>query len=445
MSVTEISPNEPDVMPDYVDGKPAAAGLATAAEPARETVPPPEALPQMPPDQPPPPYMDMDALPAAVAGSEPEADNTAAIPKENTIADAERAAAETASHREGECVPNVPDVEPALISDSEAEALAAKTIVKPTADFAPPAAPWWRWHLLITVLVLGMFGVVVFSQAISAMAMAATLPLWAQYALLIPLGVSCLAVLWVGFSLFKSWLRLKAIRQIDLGALEELRKRAQTRQDGVEHFQEARTQLEAYLNAYPLAATDQLRLQQAGLAATDIEELAKARDFLLGRSQDSRTWLGEFREQFQTRQDEAAVRRVKSWAIRAAGCVIASPLPLLDAILVLGISLKMIKDLCSIYNVRSSRTGAVMLLNRAIFAAFVAGVAEDGADMAGEWAMGELSEMMGESTLNSLGAKVAGVVAPKLGEGAVNAFFIRRLGRATVRMLQPLTPHKAKR
>ena len=428
MSTTEISPNEPDVMPDYVDGKPAAATAAAAPEPARETVPPPEPLPQMPADQPPPPYMDMESRPASVP--EPEKPATAN--------------GETANHRDGECVPNVPDVEPAFISPGEAEALAAKPAEKPDPDFAPPAAPWWRWHLLATILVLGLFGVVVFSQAISALAMAATLPQWAQYALLIPLGASCLAVLWVGFSLLKSWLRLKAIRQIDLGALEELRQRAQTRQDGVEHFQEARTQLESYLNAYPLAVADILRLHQSGLAATDIEELARARDFLRGRSQDSRSWLAEFREQFQSRLDEAAARRVKAWAVRAAGCVIASPLPLLDAILVLAIALKMIKDLCSIYNVRSSRAGAFMLLNRAVFAAFVAGVAEEGADMAGEWAMGELSEMVGESTINSLGAKAAGLVAPKLGEGAVNAFFVRRLGRATIRMLQPLAPGKTK-
>ncbi len=414
-TLTEISPNEPDVSPDYVDGHPAFSPAAAVAAPEPQ----------------PPEYIDMLATPAHLdpvpaSGPAPESDP---VP--------EPAAA---SHRDGECVPNVPDIPPDVVPDAQAVVPAAPGKAEALPDFRPPSSPWLKWHLGATVLIAAALGVLVFSQAISALALAAGLPVWAQYALLIPLGVCCLAVVVVALLLVRAWLRLRAVRQVDLAALEELRARAQSRQDGVERFQDARAQLERYLGAYPLDVDGAARLAVAGLQPHEVEALARARDYLRDRSTDSRSWLADYRELFQKTQDAAAAKRVNSWSLKAAGCVIASPLPLLDSALVLGIAFKMLKDLCFIYNVRAGRSGSLVLLNRAIVAAFIAGVAEDAMDVAGGVAAEELSVMVGEGALASVGAKAAGVVAPKLGEGAVNAFFIRRLGKAAVRMLQPLRP-----
>ncbi|MDR1744982.1 MAG: YcjF family protein [Planctomycetota bacterium] len=293
-----------------------------------------------------------------------------------------------------------------------------------------------------TALVVAAFGVLIIGQAISALALAATLPVWAQYALLIPLGLCCLVLIGVCVALVRSWLRLRAIHQVDMNALEALRVRARTRQDGLEHFQAARAGLEKYLLHYPLNAKGRKRLHTAGIQPEEIESLARSRDRLAGFSTDSRSWLTAFREEFQNTLDAAARKRVDIWSLKAAGCVIASPLPLLDAVLVLSISLKMIKDLCFIYNVRATRSGTFILMNRAVAAAFIAGVAEGAAEVAGGMAAEELSGAIGESALNSFGAKAAGVIAPKLGEGAINAFFVRRLGKAAIRLLQPLRPQK---
>lgn len=414
-TITDISPNEPDIMPDYVDGKPATPPPAPGAEERRASRPAePEPLPQMPAEQTPPEYVDMQSTPARI---EPE----------------------TASHRDGECIPNVPDIQPDVV-DGAQTAAPPQTSPEPSPDLRPQSSPWMKWSLGATVLLAAALGVLVFSQAISALALAASLPLWAQYALLIPLGLCCLAVLGVCIALVRAWLRLRTIRQVDLGALEELRARAQSRQDGVERFQEARARLETYLQNYPLDMDGAARLAAAGIQPHEVEALARGRDHLVGRSTDSRSWLADYGEHFQTTLDAAARKRVNAWSVKAAGCVIASPLPLLDAVLVLGISFRMIKDLCYLYNVRASRSGSLVLLNRAIAAAFIAGVAEDATEVAGGMAAEELSGMVGEGALNSMGAKAAGLIAPKLGEGAINAFFIRRLGKATIRMLQPLKP-----
>lgn len=403
----EISPNEPDVMPDYVDF----ASSPPVGEQRFDRIPVPSKAAQAPePERPPASSADRGETPSPPP------------------------LAPAAGHRDGECVPNIPDPLPDLVSGA-----AAMPARAPTPDASAPRnveTPWLRRHLVGTVLAVAILGIVVFGQAISALALAATLPAWAQYLLLVPLGICCLAVLWVCVGLVRSWLRLRALRQVDLEALEELRRRAKTRRDGMEHFQNARIYLEGYLENYPLTARNHDAMREAGFSAEELEKLARNRDFLLDRPIDSRSWLEEFRTQFQGSLDKAAGARVKTWSLKAAGCAVFSPLPLLDAILVMGICCKLVNDLCLIYNVRSTRAGTLILLKRVITAAFIAGVAEGVTEQAAE----EVAGMMGEGALGAMGARLAGALGPKLGEGAVNAFFIHRLGRSAITLLQPLKP-----
>ncbi len=454
-AISDLSPNEPDVVPDYVDdfpgspemGKTVAARKTVQTERSQAAPPPKNVLkikaaedrPVAPEPTPRISVVTDHAAPAADK-SPAVADAAAAVKTASPTATAAAFAptSSPASYREHECIPNVPDVRPDFLSEAEAEAVVGArqpTEIRP--DLKPDDTPvWLHWRQLALVLLGGCFGVLLLSQAISAFALAATLPFWARYLLLIPLAGCCLAVVFVGIRLAQAWLRLRAIHQVDLQSLEELRIRAETRQDGIEHLQRARNSLESYLKHYPMSSASALRA--AGLATPGIEKLAAGRERLIGRSIDSRSWIEDYRASFQTHLDAAAMSRVNAWSLKAAGCVIASPLPLLDAALILGISLKMLKDLCVLYNVRTSKSGSLLLLNRAITAAFIAGVAADGVEIAGGWAGEELAGTLGESTLNSLGARVAGVVAPKLGEGAINAFFIRRLGKAAIGLLQPL-------
>lgn len=411
----EISPNTPDVAPDYVD----TAGGSPVA-----TLPPPPAGNAEPDESPRRPSLE----PALVLNAEFVAP----------------AAESPSPHREGECVPNIPDVPPELVSEDK--------VVKPARPAGPATglpAPgektrrsWLRWDVALLVLVLSLFGCMVVSQAISALAMTATLPVWMQYALLVPLGLFFLGILYFCGTVVAAWLRLRTVRQVDLAALEELRRRSQTRKDGVEHFQAARLELENYLAAYPANAEGAQRLKTAGISSEAFEALDRERNFLLDRPTDSHSWLGEFQERFQSRLDKTAKGRIRQWAVVAAGCAMASPVPLLDAALILGVAMKMIKDLCLLYNVRSGRASSLVLLSRAVTTAFIAGIAEDAVSTAADAAGDELTGIFGESALGGFGAGIAKTLAPKLGEGAVNAFFINRLGKATMRLLQPLKPAK---
>lgn len=381
----ELSPNIPDIAPDYVDSPSSATAVAEAPQP------------------------------------------------------------NASQFRQDECIPNTPDVQPDIVPDSRATQKPTTTTQEASSQPTPSgtAKPhWFRWDIVTLVLVVSLFGAMVFSQAISALAMASTLPVWVQYALLIPLALFCLGILFFCASVLAAWFRLRAVRQIDIAALDDLRRRAQTRKDGVEHLQAARNELEDYLARYPLTAENQDRLATAGITLETLELLTRERDRLANLAVDSRSWLGNFQTTFQSHLDKAAQGRIRRWSITAAGCAMASPIPLLDAFLILGVSMKMIKDLCFIYNVRSGRSSSFILFTRAITAAFIAGFAEDAMTAATDAAGEELTGVFGESALSGLGAGMAKAVAPKLGEGAINAFFINRLGKATVRLLQPLKPVK---
>ncbi len=386
-----ISPNVPDVKPDFVEIKAKAKDAHTAAAP------------------PPPP-----------------------LPDE----------AQPALHRENECIPNVPDVKPAVLGEKEAARAQppAGTVALDEVESSGWQLPnWLRWgYLALGLAVLALFGVFVFSQAISALALAASLPEWQRYLLLVPLALCGLLLLFVLASLAYSWFRLRTIRQIDLSALTELKNRAATRRDGVEHLQAARQALEKYLQEYPLLGRGGEKLGKVGFDDELLDKLVKNRDYLLGKESDSQAWLGDFSFLFQKEIDAKAMSRINSWALRAAGCVIASPLPLLDAILILSISLRMIKELCVMYNVRTGSAASFLLFTRAIRNAFIAGLADEAGQAAGEAIGEEMSGMLGEGALGTVSASFARVAMPKLGEGALNGLFMRRLGKATMRLLQPV-------
>lgn len=446
----ELSPNVPDIVPDYVDldTRPAAPETRAVAEPEAR-----EARGRVDLDC--VHALNAEALPPAgeagdgefqpdLSGFVPEGDFAAFEPEPDYLEEDSEMAMPipdrgpvAAGHREGECVPNTPDVAPEFVAP-EALRPAGLAAAQSGQEEKAPNPKWLRWSYAAAALVAAAFGIMVCNQAITSLALVSTLPAWGQWLLMVPLVACCATVAVVCGSVVRAWLKLRQNRQIKMSALEELRRRAQTRKDGVEHFQAARLELEKYLATYPLDEEGVAKLRAAGVGAEHLAKLSRQRDYLMERITDSRSWLGEFRDLFQGGLDKAASARVRSWSLKAAGCVIASPLPLLDAALVLGIVMKMIGDLCRIYNVRSGKASSLILLSKAIAVAFIAGVADEAAGMASEFAGEELTGVLGDTALGVLGAGAARVIAPKLGEGAINAFFVMRLGKATIRLLQPL-------
>jgi putative membrane protein len=139
----------------------------------------------------------------------------------------------------------------------------------------------------------------------------------------------------------------------------------------------------------------------------------------------ARDALGLFEREVLAALDRAAMAAVGRAARDTALGTAASPLALLDAVLVVARSLRMIREIAAIYGFRPGGLAALGLLRRVIVQAV--GVA--GADLAGE----VTAEMLG-----GLGHKVAGTVSTRLGVGLFAGTRVARLGLATLRACRPM-------
>ncbi|MDR2392444.1 MAG: YcjF family protein [Planctomycetota bacterium] len=403
-------------------------------------------MPQTMPLNPNVPDIEPDYVEPSFPGSKP----SVASPRERLFHpdghDKNASAAETAGvapppgggHRSGECPPNIPDAEPLLVPDSELgresvpwNADASPETIFPVAGSVLPS--WFRvGYFAAGLAAFSLFGLFALGQIANTLAFARTLPVWAAWLLLAPLGFCALLLAAAAIAAGVAWFQLRAVRQVSLAALDALRQREDSRREGILSLQAARTCLERYLEDYPLSGPGAERLLTAGFVPDALEELAGERDYLLARACDSLSWLNDFRDHFQDRMDCMATARIRAWSFKTAVSVIASPLSLLDSVLALYAAFRMLRELALIYNLRCDGAALPFLLGRVLFAAFLAGAAGEAAEAMGESLQEELSSLAG------LG--LAGRIAPKIGEGTINYLFISRLGRAAMKLLQPVRP-----
>lgn len=368
-------------------------------------------------------------------------------------------------HRENECIANVPDATPDLLAADVASRPLASVNTDPVGDAeggVPRAFGWLgRGYLAAVALLAGLFGLFVFGQVINTLALMDRLPAWAWWLCAVPVGLCGLVVLGVCVSMIMSWFRLRKFRQVNMDALAALAERAKTRQDGIRHGQEACERLKGYLEAFPLGGAEDgegAPCPPSGLDPETLADLREKRAWLSGRKIDSMAWIAAFRAHFQAPLDGASDRLVKRYALQAGLCAMASPLPLLDTLLILGLSMRMIRDLCGIYRLRVTSMTAPVLFVRVVRNAFLAGVGQEtarwGYETAEDWvktfsgagasdgaadgAAETAAEVAGHTMAGGIASSAMRFVGPKLAEGAVNALFMQRLGRAAIRLLQPV-------
>ncbi|MDR1534985.1 MAG: DUF697 domain-containing protein [Planctomycetota bacterium] len=334
--------------------------------------------------------------------------------------------------RVGECRPNLPDVEPRYVTSDQAVLLPPSNPAPDPASTARAGAGRNRLAFAVALGLAGLFCLFILGQGANLLALARTLPAWAGWLLFASLGACALPVLWLGLGAIRSWAKLAPPPTVSLSALKEQSRGAGDAGDWANSPQAARIGLEKRLAAYPLDPAGAARLEKAGCPAELVRELARERDYLLGLNCDSLSWLEDFQARFQNRLDRAAAARIRAWALKAAFGAMASPLSLLDAILALGAALKMLGDLATLYNARCNGPALPVLLGRVVFSAFLAGGAGEAAE--------RLGDALKEDLSGWLGLGMAGKLAPKLAEGAVDFLFISRLGRTAMKMLRPLDP-----
>jgi uncharacterized membrane protein YcjF (UPF0283 family) len=124
--------------------------------------------------------------------------------------------------------------------------------------------------------------------------------------------------------------------------------------------------------------------------------------------------------------DRAADARVRRAALRATLGVSACPHPALDALVVLGVSVVLVRDLMQIYGLRHSARSLLRVMTRAVF------------DSSATAALSTAVEFVANAAQDRLAATLAGTA----GEAAIVArrmFKLGALARAEIRPL-PLPP-----
>lgn len=292
---------------------------------------------------------------------------------------------------------------------------------------------------VLLLLLAGVLGIFMLSQATTTLAQLASLPSAWQYAGYAALGVFALAVVVALVRLMMLYLSIRRNRQLSLAGLEELNKRTHLRWLAHRKATEARMQLEQYLQAYPLEPKQQRALKHLGMTEEMFATLASVRAELLNvtRFAGNEQWFAAFRDHFQEQLDNAAAARVQYWARRCGIVTAISPNALVDTLATLYFSLAMLGDLCKIYQLRAGRVGTAVLLSRIFFGAYLAGQVNEMEGVT-EQAIDHLlspTGALGELTTTRL---LLGKLSAKAASGALNYFLLMRLGRYAQALLRPM-------
>ena len=92
--------------------------------------------------------------------------------------------------------------------------------------------------------------------------------------------------------------------------------------------------------------------------------------------------LEDFQEEFQGVLDHVAGRRIKQYALRVGAGTAASPIAMVDRMIVLYGCTAMVKDLFAVYHLRPALGQTVVILSRAVVQTYLSGMIEEAAETA---------------------------------------------------------------
>lgn len=234
-----------------------------------------------------------------------------------------------------------------------------------------------------------------------------------------------------------AWLLLKNRRSIlgNLSHHNELRKRGRLQEQAKRHEREAIKELCSYLHEYNIDDRCKKALMRWGMTKDGIERLSSVRSELLESSgiSDTGHWIQRFQKDFQESLDYTARQIVKKSAIRAGVATASSPDPMLDRLIIIGLTIGMYMQLLELYRIRPSAGSVLTLLLRSFSHAYlVVPVVQYGSDALADDISEQLAQLGG-----NVAAGVAGRLAAKGSEGLLHALLVRKLGKAAISQISP--------
>jgi uncharacterized membrane protein YcjF (UPF0283 family) len=342
----------------------------------------------------------------------------------------------------GERISELPPTRSRRPSDSTAPAGSDKVDDK-WETIASQVGGTWRFMqypiLLPTLLcITGLLGFYLYVQTVSLIESLLAMPLFVS----IPLyGLLIILVALVICGLYDYWRiyrRLKKNIQVVWSELDESRSYI----GGRSAVHAAHKYLIKYLKDYPIQNS---RSKSEFFGPKEIEKIVDIRARLTDENcPDSiKGQKDRFRDEFQFHLDTASQRRIDKIANFAAFKTAISPYPVMDMLIILFWSFKMIGDLCSIYNVRTGFIGTVYLLCCVFSNAFIAGKLDEFESEISKTAIDTISKHTSvfdflPEAMQGIANTLAGRFAGTTTTGFANYLLMKRLGWRSMQMLKPL-------
>jgi uncharacterized membrane protein YcjF (UPF0283 family) len=329
---------------------------------------------------------------------------------------------------------------------------------------ADSSVAWWRDVLfnpalisitmLLGVILLLMLVNEVF-QFIQAVHSAPRPLQWIGYAFVTMLTA---AAAWAAIRLMRCITALRVTPQIQRSDYYAARHRPFVRQTAKLKSREGRDILRAILAEYPLeeprfqkllsscGCTQESRSRLRG----DIRELLSVDDL------SAESWLSRVDMRVLALMDDCAKKRVHDYALQVGLKTALMPTSMADMLIVVTNSLLMLKDLCALYNVRTTPLATCSLAGHLFMNAFVAARLEGQLSSLTQEADSALRNAFTAPTTAGDAANAAGTAGVAVGslgkivttatrgagrrfaEGGANYILVRRLGDACIRYLRPI-------
>lgn len=308
------------------------------------------------------------------------------------------------------------------LEEAELEEIYAQPIKLPLA--------WLSGLWLILLLFFGIIGWFVFAQILSTLQIILQLPTFVQVIAWVFVIFFSFIVFYPVSRLLMVYYKLKPVKQIQMT-------RVTTKNLSTNQLLSAKQTISEYLQNYPLEDRKfSEQLEQLGLSESEQRKLQNSKQHLLEVSpQTTAEWLEEFERDFLKPVDAVIKARIQYYAKLLALKAALSPNALIDMAVVLYNGFSLLRDICTLYQVRVGRLGTLYLLGLIVFQSYVAGQIEHHMDGVENWMEGMLSE----SILGATGAKIASFASSKASEAAIHYFFLRRIGNSMMARLRPLS------
>ena len=291
----------------------------------------------------------------------------------------------------------------------------------------------WRSPILVSlsVLMISVGLLFIVNQLLAFVRAVEESPLPFRVAGWFAFGLLCLALLFSVLRLWWSFRRLRANPGITLAGSPTL-SASRRAWSGAGPDAARVSAVLAIIRGYPRDPVQRRLLARGKLRH---EEFEGNLDYLdRGETLHDHDWLAECRTRYVEPLRGCAEQLVHDYAVRVGLKTAMVRNGMLDTLILWVNAVLMFEELCRVFNVRTNRVDSVVMVGRLALTTMISAKAADFIDEASDHLAQE-----GQATMAEFMASAAAKYALKgAGEGSVNYFLFRRLGRAAVAALLPI-------